>query len=141
TAEPPARHRARELLAMTATLLGRIDWGVQRADDGHRDYFIKWLVEAPSTAYGPQSISFTPGLPQIGAPWTFGTDNDAWAFCTPAWSIAPRNASQQRSQYWVVTQPFTTRPMWRCQDTHIENPLLEPPRLSGSYVKYVKEIR
>jgi hypothetical protein len=124
---------------MTAKLLGRIDWGVTRSEDSHRDYFIKWLVEAPSTGYGPQTISFTPGLAAIGAPWTYGTDNDAWAFCTPAWTIAPFNASQERSNLWTVTQPFTTRPMSRCQDQMIENPLLEPPRLAGSYVKYVRQ--
>lgn len=126
---------------MSSTVLGRIDWGVTRNEDGHRDYFVKWLVEADSTAAGPQTISFAPGLPQIGAQWAFGLDNDAWAFCSPAWTIAPFTNTQERSDLWVVTQPFTTRPLFRCQTQQIENPLLEPPRLSGSYVREVRRAR
>ena len=47
--------------------------------------------------------------------------------------------SKERSDLWFVDQKFTTKPLYRCQDASIENPILEPHRISGSFTKYQED--
>lgn len=121
-----------------SVVLGMMHWEGGRDDqDGHRDYWCDWLIQQ-SVLDGPYNAMNTPGLPAIGAPWTFGLDNDSWAFCHPQMRAVPY-ITKEKGEYFVVSQYFSTRPIKRCQDTQVENPLSEPPRLSGSYVKFLKE--
>jgi hypothetical protein len=80
----------------------------------------------------------TAGLPTIGSVWNFDSDTDFDAFCTPFLRVTPIR-SKKPNKYWIVENQFTTRPMKRCFDTEIEDPLLEPDRIGGSFVKYTKE--
>lgn len=117
---------------MTATLLGRIDWDLNVDDQtGHRDYHLRTLVETTSVDDGPQVAGQAPGIPDWGAYWTFGNENDPWAFCHPQASVTAYDSSWK---HWVVDQLFSTRPIWRCQDFQPSNPVFEPPRISGSFV-------
>lgn len=128
---------------MSASVLGKADWGLTRDKDGYRDYHIIYLIETTSTQDGPQTVLFTPGIPSVGSVWAFGNDLDDWVWAVPDTRIytVKRGGPNDPTNYWILEQTFTNRPQWRCQDTNIENPLLEPPRLSGSYVKYVEEKR
>ncbi len=123
---------------MATTLLGRTNWNLTIDKDGHRDYMIQWKVATDDPLDGPGTIHFTPDLPTIGATWTFGNDNDPWAFRWPTERITPV-IDKEKQCFWIVEHLFTTRPLNRCQDTSIENPLLEPDRLSGSFVRFTKE--
>lgn len=122
---------------MASTLLGRLDWHGGRNREGHREYTIKWLIEA-ATSDGPVVIFNTSGLPAIGSTWSFGSDLDAWAFCTPDWK-AKQILTKEPNNYWALEQKFSTIPLKRCQDSSIENPLNEPDRISGSFTKYTRE--
>lgn len=122
---------------MAGVLIGRIDWSGQRDKEGHRDYKIRWLVNS-LYADGPAVVMNTAGLPAVGATWAFGNDVDAWAFCWPNWKMTPI-ITKEPNQYWIVEQHFTTKPLKRCQDTDIENPLNEPDRISGSFTKFTRE--
>lgn len=122
---------------------GILDWSVDRDEEGHRNYKVKHLVLADNYNEGPSQVLVAAGLPNIGAFWDYGTDLDDWAFCTPQRSVkrftnVPQN---QKFLYWEVTSNFTTnQETKRCQDESIEDPLLEPDRISGSFVKYTKEV-
>lgn len=119
-------------------LLGRTDWKLTRDKDGHRDYKLKWLIQAGDTDDGPTSILFTPGLPSVGSFWNFGNDTDTFAYCWPNAEVQPV-ITQERGLYWTLEQTFSTRPISRCQDNQIENPLDEPPSISGTFFKYTEE--
>ena len=41
--------------------------------------------------------------------------------------------------YWTVEQFFSTKPIKRCQDSSIEDPLDEPPKISGNFSPYSRE--
>lgn len=123
---------------MAGVLMNAVEWSLTRDKEGHRDYKIKWLVRSTDSADGPLTIANTSGLPAIGATWTFGNDSDSWAFCWPQWSIRPV-LDEEISEYWTVEQLFSTKPLHRCQDTDIENPLNEPDTISGSFTKYTTE--
>lgn len=120
---------------MAATLLGRLPQspGV-RDNDGHRTYKLTHKVVAAKTD-GPATIMTTPGLPLVGSLWLFGTDIDVWAFCHPDMKVTPV-VKDAPDLYWLVEQTFSTRPINRCQDISIENPLLEPQKISGTFVRY-----
>lgn len=122
---------------MSGLVLGRLDWKSQATREGHRTHTIKWLVQS---AYqdDPYAIYFAAGLPSVGSPWSFGTVPDMWAFCEPDWSVNQVLIGEP-NDLWTVEQRFSTRPRKRCQDTSIEDPLSEPDRLSGSFIKFTKE--
>lgn len=117
-------------------------WELTRDEkEGHRDYVIEHRVQTNDIEDGPFTVMLAAGLPAIGSTWVFGNDNDPWAFCTPYMKVSRVKGLRdaEPSKYWDVEQRFTTRPMNRCQDLAIEDPLLEPMRISGSFVKYLEE--
>ena len=72
---------------MTIRNLGPQTWSAQRDDDGHRTYMITFRVEgSPGTSPtqidgdGPEQVTNASGLPKVGDAWSYGTDNDPWAF-------------------------------------------------------------
>lgn len=124
---------------MSAKVLGRLDWSMTRDKDGHRDYKLKWLIETDSPLDGPVGVFNATGLPAIGSTFTFGNDVDAWAFCRPNAECSPV-LTKEPNRLWTLTQNYSTRPIERDQTDEKTDPLLEPDRVSGSFVKYVKEI-
>lgn len=125
---------------MTASLIneGLWTWSLTRDSEGHREYTVVHRVTADKLD-GPQTVMNTPGLPTIGSIWNFDNDSDAWAFCWPNMQVTPGLKGQAQTE-WKVEQLFSTKPLSRCQDESIEDPLLEPQKVSGSFVKYTKEV-
>ena len=126
---------------MPPTIAGRLGWGGARDNEGFRTYSIKHLikVEDPNDD-GPKVVMDTPGLPEIGSLWSFGNDADDWAYCTPFINVRRVRPREKPGVYWTVEQRFTNRAVSdRCQDTQIDDPLLEPQKLSGSFVTYTRE--
>lgn len=130
---------------MTASVFnteGRRSWGLERDEKGHRTYSLKTLVKTTDTLDGPKIALEASGLPDIGDTWTFGNDDDPWAFCLPTASVQiykPREGDP--NNFWLVGNTFTTKPQNRCQDDSVEDPLDEPDRISGGFVKYTIEAR
>lgn len=116
-------------------------WTGERGDDMHRTFKVKQLVKADFTD-GPKTVMDCPDLPTIGDTWAFYDDEDVWAFCWPTRTVTPFMAKEgDPGRDWEVESTFSTKPIpnKRCGDQSIEDPLLEPQKYSGSFVKYVKE--
>lgn len=112
---------------------------LSRDDEGHREYTIRFVIESNDPADdGPETVLGTVGLPSIGSAWAVGNDSDPWAFCSPRLRITP-SIRNEPCKVWYADYVFTTKPWKRCQTTAIEDPLLEPDDISGSFVKYTKE--
>lgn len=127
---------------MVAQLIpGVRTYEMERDDEGHRNYTVVHLVRTTDEANdGPQTVLNTPGLPAIGSTWNFGNDSDLYAFCTPRASVAIHKEREgDPPNTWRVEQLFTSEPLFRCQDTNIEDPLLEPQKISGGFTKYTEE--
>lgn len=123
---------------MTAVLQnGQKTWELSRDEQGYRKYIIKWGVIA-DILDGPNVVLNCAGLPAVGSSWNFDNDVDAWAFCTPECKVTPL-VSNEKNRHWEVEQTFSNAPVTRCQTETIEDPLDEPDRVSGSFVKYTKE--
>lgn len=117
---------------------GHLTWGLTRDSEGHREYGIRFQVVASKTD-GPATILSTPGLPTIGSQWAFDGDLDPWALCHPDVKVAPILTKEPNTE-WTLDYKFSTKPLKRCQDTQIDNPLDEPPRVSGSFLRVAKPL-
>jgi len=116
---------------MAAEVLGRQGWTLERSREGHRNYSVSFKVKAENSD-GPATVTGAIGLPAVGATWTYGSDNDAWAFCTPYIKAEPI-LREEKNEIWLLTYKFTTEPTNRCNTNTIENPLLEPQKISGNF--------
>jgi hypothetical protein len=125
---------------MTCTLMdGHVSWEMVRDEDGHRDYKVKYLVRADTTD-GPANVIRTPGLPGPGTFWQIDDDEDLWAW--RKWNATVKVHKEKEgdpSEWWIVEMLFSTKPPKNCKDAHVEDPILEPQRLSGSFSNYNEE--
>lgn len=128
---------------MSTELLGIIDWDLNVDGEGHRDYKLKWLVKASGKFVGPYSVFVTPGLPVVGTIWNIAGGNgetDVWAACHPDTKVTPR-LTNEANFLWEIEQLFSTRPISEENRNEDKNPLLEPDRISGSFVKFTEEVQ
>jgi hypothetical protein len=124
---------------MTAYLQGMLERRMQTEDPyGHRTYKVKFLVVTNNINDGPQVASMCPGLPVVGTVYNYGNDLDTWAICHPEAEVE-QVLTKEPNNYFIITNTFSTKPIIRCQDVPIGNPLNEPPLISGSFVKYTQE--
>ena len=134
---------------MATAIKGRRTWGMTRDSEGHREYKITWLIVSNSVNDGPAMVLTTPGLPTVGSVWNFGNDLDFWAWCRPDADVKIHEEQEgDPNFYWSLTQTFSSKPIelnnqssqaTGCSGLQIEDPLLEPARLSGSFLRYTKE--
>jgi hypothetical protein len=122
---------------------GQVVWSGTRDAKGYREYKIKWLVDHAITD-GPANVMRTPGLPLPGAMWAFDDDVDPWAWCRPEMDVQLHEHKEgDPHRHSSVTQTFSNRPPelseQRCHDQDIEDPLLEPAKISGSFVRAQEE--
>jgi len=130
---------------MSTSIIGsRIDWSGTRDAEGHREYKVEKLIKASDSEDGPAMVLQTPGLYLPGAVWEEGNDFDPWAWCR--WTSEAKRYSPkggEKGYFWTVEQIFTNKPlpfnMQRCNDFQVDDPLLEPQKVSGSFVKMSKE--
>ncbi len=122
----------------TRLIPGQRKWSGGRDEEGHRTWKITHLVEALPTD-GPYLVMNTAGLPAVGSSWNFDSDFDLWAWCTSWMKVTPL-VTDEPNTLWHVEQKFITGDMIYCHDLSIEDPLLEPQKVSGNFVKESKEI-
>lgn len=113
-------------------------WGGQVDAEGHRTYTMTFRVTADSTD-GPYNVLNTPGLPVVGEPWLVQNDADLWAWCRPETSLRQVEPDGEPTTQWDVEKQFSTRPIKRCFDQGVTNPLLQPPHISGNFNRHMEE--
>jgi len=127
---------------------------MQRDENGHREYKIKLRVISNDPQNdGPAVVAQTPGLPLPYSLWIIDNDVDTWAWCK--WDLEIDQAQEtlegESDGQWDVGLTFTTKwPEWKnstgqndsggsCRTEQVEDPLLEPFKISGTSVKYTEE--
>lgn len=119
---------------------GPIKFGVTRDSEGHRTYKITYLVQG-TTNDGPASALSCPGLPAYGARWEIGDDLDLYAYRRWDTTVSQYKVENEPGKFFGVEMEFSTKPITFkfCKDTQFEDPLLEPNKISGSYVTHSEE--
>lgn len=117
---------------------GQREWSCTRDEDGHREYKIVHLVRSAYTD-GPANVLQTPGLPFPGSWWLVDGDVDIWAWCRANATVTPL-VTNEPNNHFLVESTFSTRPPsfergseQRPDDIQIEDPLLEPQKISGEF--------
>lgn len=125
---------------MATTLLGPTNWSMTRDEQGHREYKITFKIKSADTD-GPYNVLATSGLPTPGSHWDFDDDEDVWAFCRNDVDISPVDSSDEPKTLWLATFTFSTKQpdTGRCEDGDVEDPLLQPAQVEGSFIKYTTE--
>lgn len=125
---------------MATINLGPKGWKCSRDKDGYVEYRIKYRVRCDDPNDGPATALACPGLPQPGDPWVIGNDIDLWATCRQDATVTPVLEDEPNRQF-DVEFIFSTKPpeTSRCSDTPVQDPLLEPPQVSGGFTKYTEE--
>lgn len=114
-------------------------YSAKRDKDGYTDYKVVFRVNVDKDD-GPGVAMNCPGLPIPGSAWDFEGDSDEWAYCTWEMTASPVQKPDDIIKQFDVEVMFTTRPMSKyCREVRFEDPLLEPPRISGSFIKYTEE--
>jgi len=129
---------------MTAVLMGLKNQSFQRDDEGHRTYELTWHFSTNDYLDGPETVlQAVNALFPVGGIYVLDNDLDPWAFCTPELSIAPHGSYEEGEPVnnWIVQNKYTTKPMFRCNTTTIDNPLLEPYNISGDFVHVSREMK
>lgn len=114
-------------------------WRMSRDSEGHREYKVRYRVRGAKTD-GPANALRTPGLPTPGSYWIIDADVDLWAWCRWNAEVTPV-VEDGPNTHWEIEFTFGTKPpdTKACKDNQVEDPLLEPQRISGSFIKYTEE--
>lgn len=130
---------------MAARSLGPVAVDLVRTTVGHRNYKVTSKVEV--TSGGPRAALTATGLYTPGSTWAvsstlYGIDIDPAAYCR--WDATVKPFAQKEGEairYYLVEQVFSTEPpdTKSCVQNQIENPLLQPHRISGGSVNYQEE--
>lgn len=125
------------------TLLGEVDVEFELNLDGHRDFFVTWLVETDNKWVGPSMVLNCPGLPTIGTAWKFGPEgsyleSDEYAICQGYAKVTPK-VTAAPNFWWLIRQQFSTRPFDRLNDIWWTTPFVEKEKVRGSFVKKTEE--
>ena len=123
---------------MSAKVLGLRNWWIEEDKEGYRDYHAQWLVKCTSKWDGPATVRAASGLPVRGSIWSIEGDVDPYVYRWPTQSCKPL-ITKRPNFYWEVDQLFTNRPLTRCSDNDFDDPLQEPQKVSGSFVKFTEE--
>jgi hypothetical protein len=116
---------------------------MNRDEDGHREYKIKYQVFSTTGTDLPAAVLQTPGLPLPYSFWLLDSDVDVFAWCK--WDAevvpGPGQVEGEPINLWNVDLTFTTKPpKGYCRTIQVEDPLLEPIKISGSFVKYTEQV-
>lgn len=126
----------------TQLLTGLSRWSLTRDEAGYREYRCTHKIKA-AAADGPRNVLNTAGLPLPGSQWSFRDDADPFVWCRANAEVRLAREDDAAGAIWLVDQVFSNKPLDdkknRCQDAEIEDPLLEPQRVSGSFARFQEE--
>lgn len=111
-----------------------------RDREGHREYKIEHLVRT-SQGNGPAAALTCPGLPTPGSEWLFDHEVDLWATCKLDADVQPYSLkSGEPPTHYTVTQTYSSKgDDKKCKDEQQDDPLLQPPKVSGNSNKFNEE--
>lgn len=134
---------------MSHIVLGPRTWKGSRDSDGHRTYNVVYRIELDNDRLGPAAALQCPGLPLPGSWWIIRDDIDLWAWCRWDGTMDPYPSDAVVTPFWDIGFVFSTKPPTNqgggggkpsyCKDFQVEDPLLEPYKISGGTVKDKEE--
>lgn len=102
--------------------------------DGQREYTSVYRVLTNSRSDGPITVIGAPGIPAFGSTYSAGNDFDTRAVVV---SFGPVDLESEKDslKQWLCTVNYSTQLVKKCEDFDIDNPLAEPPIISGDFIQ------
>lgn len=125
---------------MGAALIGTspLDWTLSVDEEGQREYTVIWPVKTDLASEGPDVALTATGLPTPGASFNIGSSSDLYASYQRKGSAKLRDPRNKQT-LWDVTTVYSTKPVKRCNTNAVDDPLLEPHKVSGAFNKFRRE--
>jgi hypothetical protein len=114
------------------------DWSKESTEEGDEIYTLSWRVNTTSLTDGPDVAWTAAGLPYPGASLNVGGTTNPWAFFQGKGSAKLQKQDANR-KLWNLTTVFSTKPIKRCSASRVDDPLLEPPNVKGSFSQVMEE--
>lgn len=125
----------------------------QRDAEGHREYHLILRMrtedpdnEGPAVAlqkadtYVPVGTAWNPPSIDPGTSLPVGDEIDVYAYRRQETTVRAMDGDGDKATAWEVDCLFSTRPDNKsCKEDQIDNPLLQPDRISGSFSRYTEE--
>ena len=132
---------------MAFTMLGPVKFMGGLDSEGHRTYQVTYKMEtrAVTNVDGPQQAMVCPGLPVVGATYSFGNEIDVWAWRQPGIEVEPVGEYREGDfpRVWYATVTFSTKPRRADQERphspDVQDPLAEWQKVSGDFSSYTEE--
>jgi hypothetical protein len=106
-------------------------------EKGYRTYTViyqVWRTDINDLAFTSYN---TQGLPQVGDAYNFGNEFDPWCWCRPETKV--EKFEDPQGNYWHITKTFSNKPLDICRQQPMEDPLLEPWKITGTFQVYQEE--
>jgi hypothetical protein len=113
-------------------------WAGEVDDDGYVNFPVYFLVQV-GAGEGPAAALSAVGLPVIGSAYAVMNDAYPWAWCRPRARAQLHEEREGEGDIWKVEVNYSSRPLTRCGDNNVTNPLLEPYELAISFANYSEE--
>ena len=111
-------------------------------NEGIYSYSSDYYVYSDTLTESPANVFNAPGIPIFGTQFNWFGDIDAWAFMDGATTSEPTGAvfefggtTYPDAAQFTVNVTHSNRPATRCRDNQFQDPLLEPPAFSGTFIK------
>lgn len=140
---------------MSFTLKGVRLMGGDRDDDGYMTYNVEFVMFSNTPqgfTDGPAAALQCPQLPQTYSlydppSWNLGTDvgkfnnieQDPYSWCHWDAKVKPMYKPEEPGVWYTVELRFSSKPDKRCRTNPVEDPINEPPVISGSTSKYTEQ--
>lgn len=114
------------------------NWTKDTGEEGDETYTVNWKVNTTLALDGPDVAWTAAGLPVPGSSLSIGNTSNPWAFYQNKGSAKLLKADSNR-KLWDLTTVFSTKPIKRCSAGKVDDPLLEPHRVKGTFNRVMEE--
>lgn len=121
--------------------------GGEQDEDGYVNYDVEFTMVSLNTLLdGPATALSCPDLPQPYALYDmaqfrgFGSEEvDLYSWCHWKMEAKPLYKPEERGIWYKVMQHYGSKPEKRCRVEPVQDPVLEPPVITGNTSKYTQE--
>lgn len=123
---------------MTWTITA-VDVSTSADNEGHRTHSVTFRAVTDDTTKKSYSawLAVATQYPP-GTPYSLLGESDSWAFAQRPSRARAEKATNRKS--YLVDVDFSTKPAEKCSNHNVENPLDEPVKISGSFVRATKVV-
>lgn len=129
---------------MAARVHGVLNRTGSMDEEGNRNYAVVLRVHVDDNNDGPFAVLNATGLPAVGSTYNYENASDDEAWLRPNCTVTNVMQEGRPTLDYNITLNYSTKPQDEnqnstCEQGEIKNPLLQPPKVRGSFTKYQEQ--